>query len=182
MPVTTDDLSAPLGQGRTVRRGRVLTIALPHAIAGVLSIFIAIFAGWAMIVKDPFGGEPMAVVHTDLGEVKVAKPSADKDVSPSNTAANERPGGADGPVIVSARPSVPAVNTITIIDGTSGNRQEIVIPMPVEPADDQTGTVDDADASPARPLPKVVTDGSRQSDAKMRPVKAVTGKPSTPRR
>ena len=45
--VTTDDLSAPLGQGKTAKRRRVLTIALPHAITGILSIFIAVFAGWA---------------------------------------------------------------------------------------------------------------------------------------
>jgi uncharacterized protein len=180
--VTTDDLSAPLGQSRTVKPGRVLTIALPHAIAGVLSIFIAVFAGWAMIVRDPFGGEPMAVVHTDLGEVKVVKPSADKDVTSSNTAASERPGGADGPVIVRASPSVPAVKTITIIDGTSGHRREIVIPMPAETADDQTGTLDDADASPVMPLPEVVSEGARQSDTIVRPLKAAAGKPSASRR
>ncbi len=177
--MTTDDLSAPLGQGRTVKPGRVLTIALPHAIAGVLSIFLAVFAGWAMIVRDPFGGEPMAVVHTDLREVKVVKPSADKDVISSDTAASERP---NGPVIVSATPSVPAVKTITIIDGTSGQRREIVIPMPTETADDQTGTVEDADASPVMPLPKVASEGARQSDTNVRPLKAVAGKPSASRR
>ena len=169
--VTTDDLSAPLGQGKTAKRRRVLTIALSHAIAGVLGIFIAVFAGWALIVSDPFGGEPRVVVRADPGELKGGKAPADKGRGPSDTAANQRPGEPALPVIVSA-----PVNTITIIDGTSGKRQEIVIPTPANSTDDQTGTVDDADASPAKPLPKVAT------DADARPIKAVTGKPSASRR
>jgi hypothetical protein len=177
--VTTDDLSAPLGQGKTAKRRRVLTIALPHAITGILSIFIAVFAGWALIVKDPFGGEPRVVVRADPGEAKGGRASSD-------TAANEQPGESAAPVIVSAPPSVPAVNTITIIDGTSGRRQEVLIPMPASSPDDQTGTLDGADASPAKqppnaPRPKVAAEGSRQSGANARPVKAVAGKPSAPR-
>jgi uncharacterized protein len=185
--VTTDDLSVPLGQSKTGKRSHVLTITLPHALAGILSIFIAVFAGWAIFVRDPFGGEPLAVVHADFGQVRVGKASAGKGEVLANTAANQRSERSLAPAIEIARPSSPPMQTITIIDGTSGKRQEIEIPMPQESADaqsadEQTGSLDRAEEGAAKSLPKVATDGPRQSDANLRPVKAATGKPGAPRR
>jgi len=185
--VTTDDLSAPLGQGKAVKRRHVLTITLSHAIVGMLSIVIAVFAGWAIFVRDPFGGEPLAVVHADFGQVKVGKASADKGEPQADTAAKQRAERSVTPAIEIARPSPPPMQTITIIDGTSGKRQEIEIPMPQESADaqfadDQTASLDSVEEGSARSLPKVATDGPRQSGASLRPVKSATGKPGAPRR
>ena len=130
--MTTDDLSAPLGQGKAVKRRRVLTITLPHAIAGILSIVIAVFAGWAIFVRDPFGGEPLAVVHGDFSQVRVGKGPAGKGEVLADTAANQRSDRSVAPAIEIARQNSPPMQTITIIDGTSGKRQEIEIPMPRE--------------------------------------------------
>jgi hypothetical protein len=62
--VATDDLSIPLGQDRTPKQRRMLPIAAPVAVAGLLGLLVAVFAGWTVVVDDPFGGEPIAVVPT----------------------------------------------------------------------------------------------------------------------
>ena len=60
-----DELSAPLGQNaKRKKKGRrfALPVRIPHIIAGVLGLFVLAGAGWAVMVDDPLGGEPFAVV------------------------------------------------------------------------------------------------------------------------
>jgi len=70
--MTADELSAPLGQ-TTRRRRRKFPIAIPHAIAGVLALFLGTFVLWAIVGDDPFGGEPMVTAPVDLRAVTAAK-------------------------------------------------------------------------------------------------------------
>jgi uncharacterized protein len=83
-----------------------------------------------MIADDPLGGEPLAVAPVDLSNRALAQdkvPSTrvtanpDRDQHESNTS--------DG-----TRTALSGGRIITIIDGTSGKRQEIVIPETVESA------------------------------------------------
>jgi polysaccharide deacetylase 2 family uncharacterized protein YibQ len=74
----------------------------------------------------------------------------------------------------------PGSKTITIIDGSSGKRQNIVVPG----GDDKekTGAGDDRLTERSRhgPLPKIAQDGARPSEVFARPVKPIAGKPNAP--
>jgi polysaccharide deacetylase 2 family uncharacterized protein YibQ len=181
--VAADDLSAPLGQHRTPKQRRALPIAVPQAVVGLLGLFVAIFAGWAMVADDPFGGEPMAVVPTDQHAANAGRTSERARARPIAPGAPDRPNRYDGPPVDLAQPNPPAATnakTVTIIDGSSGKRQEIVLPGT---ADTKSGGIDQrlTESSRHGPLPKVAPDGSRPSEIYARQVKAIPGKPNAPR-
>src|SRR5262249_60835279 len=82
-------------------------------------------------------------------------------------------------------PAGPPGKTITIIDGTSGKRQEVVIPATAAPtiADGKSITASErlSEPSPHGAIPKVAADGARASEVFARPVKPIAGKPNPPR-
>jgi polysaccharide deacetylase 2 family uncharacterized protein YibQ len=178
--VATDDLSAPLGQSKARKYRNALPVKIPQAVVAVLSLTLIGFAGWAMIADDPFGGEPVAVVpaalRADNSDVKpiVAAPES---VAPG------KPDRPEGPAIDGRPPggAPPGSRTVTIIDGTSGKRQDVVIP--ITPGDGKSGVLDERVAEAGRhgPLPKVGEDGTRPADVFASPVKAIPGKPTAPR-
>jgi polysaccharide deacetylase 2 family uncharacterized protein YibQ len=176
LAVAADDLSAPLGQGRAPRRRLTLPLVIPQAVVGVLSLFIVILAGWAMIVDEPFGGEPWAVAPADSTVVRGAKPDETSD-PPAAQTASAAPASAAPP---------PGTKTITIIDGMSGKREEIFIPSaapPGSPDAKAAGNIDQrlTESSRHGPLPKIAADGKRAADVYARPVKGIAGKPNAPR-
>jgi polysaccharide deacetylase 2 family uncharacterized protein YibQ len=185
--VAADDLSAPLGQGKAPKRPSVLPRAVPQAIVGLLSLFVVLVAGWAMVADNPFGGEPMAIVPTNL--VASAGPGMKKPEDLSSTPgtrpaqqAHQRPNRYDGPsdeTTPDATPA-PAGRTITIIDGTSGRRQDVVIPGS---GDNQSAGIDPrvSEASPNGPLPRIADNGARPSEIYARPTKPLPGKANAPR-
>src|SRR5436190_22891945 len=82
--VTTDDLNAPLGQHAAGKQRLKLPFAFPHAAAGVLGLFVVIFALWALIVDEPLGGEPTAIVMADPPSSAAAKiPAAGPGTGPA---------------------------------------------------------------------------------------------------
>jgi polysaccharide deacetylase 2 family uncharacterized protein YibQ len=123
-------------------------------LAVVLGLALAGFAGWVMVVKDPQGGEPVAVVEL---------PTA----APQETRAETRAEGAGLPkpdvVIRTEMPGKPADtrDVITIIDGSTGKRQEV----PLTP--DEQKPVDTRLLEQTRHgfIPKIAADGTRPSDA-----------------
>src|SRR5262249_16416144 len=82
---------------------------------------MALFALWAVLVSDRFGGEPGAVVSADAS--KKSQQVRDPAAPPGReiTIDTGQP-SASTPGTPGAAP-----NTITIIDGMSGKRQEVVI-------------------------------------------------------
>src|SRR5262245_41313829 len=124
-------------------------MAVPQAIVGLLSLFVVVLLGWAVIVDDPFGGEPVAVVRTDMAAVNPGGKSESASARPAGQA-DERPNSPSGEA---ASPSAPPGRTVTIIDGTSGKRQDIVLPGPAE---DKAGRIDPrlTESSRHGPLPK----------------------------
>src|SRR5882762_1518684 len=125
MRPVADDLSAPLGQGRKRKRSK-FPVPLPLVVAGVLGFCIVVFLGWAAVVDDPSGGEPMVVLSTE------APATAKK---PDDVAANADTAEPKAVVPVpDPKPAEPAkgppagMQTVTIIDGASGNRQEVLVP------------------------------------------------------
>jgi polysaccharide deacetylase 2 family uncharacterized protein YibQ len=122
MADTADDLSAPLGQDMTPARRR---FRLPfnglQLLFVLFSLLLLAFAGFAIFNDDPLGGEPIA-------RVAILKPH-----STDNRSAEEKPAAAPGASdkIDKAAPkaSEPAeAKTVTIIDGSSGARHDVVIP------------------------------------------------------
>ena len=123
----TDDLSAPLGQKTERRKRRFrLPFTAMQALAVLLGLFLVAFLAVALFTDNPFGGEPVA-------RVALNKPAAE---NPAASARTE-------PAVKSA-PQAPAGDskTVTIIDGSSGKRQDVVIGSD---ATDKTG----AETAPA---------------------------------
>jgi len=131
--MTVDDLSAPLGQ-RPARRRRELPVSVPKVIAAALALFLGAFVVWAIFSDDPFGGEPRAAVAIDQRDLA----PADKSGAAAPPSAQTAPGSATSlPAVRQAGPEPgeggrpappPGTKTVTIIDGTTGARQEILIP------------------------------------------------------
>ena len=129
-----DDLNAPLGQHKTQPRRAGVPVALPRVIVGALSLGVVAVAGWAMIADDPIGGEPMVIVPANLrADTAVKKPEEVSLRSPAPGIRSNAEGlGYNGQPAGAGEPTAPVIppgsKIITIIDGTSGKRQDIVIP------------------------------------------------------
>ena len=206
--MTADDLTAPLGRQPKKPR-RTIALPIPQIIAGVLALFLGVFVLWA-VSDDPFGGEPMAVVSANL---HVAKDTA-KDLAKPQKSAEPASGSAQQVTAPAAVPAVapgvagqgpdahatvappaaqsPAANstTITIIDGKTGAKQEVVVPGPGTPlaAPSVTAALPTApqdqkfvEITPHGPVPKIAADGTRPAEAFSRPVQPLAGKPNAPR-
>ena len=133
--MTADDLNAPLGQQPRKRRLSI-PITTPQVMAGVLALFLGVFVVWAVVGDNPFGGEPMVVVPIDL------HPGAGGEDRPKDR--RRRKSSPSIPTLLDGRLRPPprtkrqsppaATKTVTIIDGKTGERQEVVIPAPANDA------------------------------------------------
>jgi polysaccharide deacetylase 2 family uncharacterized protein YibQ len=175
--VAVDDLTAPLGQEQTKKRRFALSVGIPQILLGALSLSVVTFAAWAVINDDPFGGEPIAKIATDLP----VGSGGEKSEGPKGKSDPTRPNRYDGPTAESEQPALPpGTQMVTIIDGSSGKREQVVIPIA---PDEQNATSDVRVIEPSRygPLPKVAKDGARPADIFAQPAKAIPGKPDAPR-
>ncbi len=113
MAETADDLSTPLGQN-TVRRKRRFRLPFTglQALAVLLGLFLVTFMGVAIFHDNPLGGEPVSHVA-----VRRAVPTDEKPaMAPASAPASK------------AKQTAPAEpKTITIIDGSSGARRDVVL-------------------------------------------------------
>src|SRR5262245_29399281 len=136
--VAADDLSAPLGQKKPKKPRFALPISVPQVIAGALALFVAVFAGWLLLVSDPLGGEPVVVVSVRYGTVKNPETSEPLsghgpnryDGPTQGTPPNSAPPQTNPKPDAQAAPTPePGMQTVTIIDGQSGKRQHVQIPQ-----------------------------------------------------
>jgi len=186
--MTADDLSAPLGQQQKKPR-RALPIAVSHVIAGALSLFLGLFVLWAFVANDQFGGEPMVVVPADLHPATAAK-TADAQSLPDAAGGSVGHDRYDGPTSMQnaanrgvATPA-PGTKTVTIIDGKTGQKQEVVIPAPAIQAGAENGSPVDqkfVEMTTHGPIPKIAANGVRPAEVFARPVSPLPGKPDAPR-
>jgi polysaccharide deacetylase 2 family uncharacterized protein YibQ len=185
-----DDLSKPLGQDPKAKKKRfavkIKGAHVARGLAGVLGACMAVFVGWILFVNDPFGGEPLAIVSADTS----ASPQGQKGAGatapkPDSAAATPAP-GADG-----AKPA--GGNTITIINGSTGSRQEVT----VTPQGAKQPAANSKSGASARPeatvdprmleqsrhgvIPKIAPDGARPSDTYSKPVKPQASRNDFPR-
>jgi polysaccharide deacetylase 2 family uncharacterized protein YibQ len=120
MAETADDLSTPLGQETALKKRRRLRLpfSATQAIAVLMGLFLLAFLGFAIFHDNPFGGEPGARV-------------AIRQTTPVEKSAST-PAAVQAPVVKSAaemaKQADPAgKRTITIIDGSSGARHDVVV-------------------------------------------------------
>jgi uncharacterized protein len=213
--MAADDLSAPLGQ-ESRRRGisAAVVASLPQAIAIALATFLGVFVLWAFIGENPFGGEPMATVQ--ISPPAAVGPRVVTGLAARDAAAPLGPsrydGAGEGPVTIPVPPASAAAvtenqasagnnRTVTIIDGKTGARQEIVIPGPPEgagvpeaqqsadasvapdaqPAEPKPNDQKLVETTPQGPIPKIAANGMRPAEAYAQPVRPIPGKPDAPR-
>ena len=175
---STDDLSKPLGTKKPKRKRSFVIPAwiVSRAIAGVLGLCLAVLAGWIMFVDEPYGGEPMTIISADTrASTQLAKPGEQKaEAAPQALAEGEKPG-----------------QTVTIIDGSTGKRQEVTVTPPgangarggAKPDTRSDATIDRRLIETSRhgAIPKIAPDGARPADIYARPIKPQAGKAEGPR-
>ena len=190
-----DELSAPLGRKTktTPRRFKLPTAYLPHVIAAALALFVCVCAGWALFVHDLTGGEPVATVATGLGPPKRAMPAVVSVNPAQGPRSYDGPGEAvtipvpppvqaqlqAQPPALPPLPAASARNTVTIIDGSTGKRQEVPIPG----AQEARAPVEQRllESSRHGAIPRIASDGARPAEAYARPATAAGNKKSSPR-
>jgi polysaccharide deacetylase 2 family uncharacterized protein YibQ len=178
--MAVDDLTAPLGREPRKRR-RAIKIPVPQIIAGVLAAFLGLFVLWAVVADDPYGGEPMAVVPANL---RIATKTSDTPAPPPGAPSSGVVQQHDGQQPASPPGVPPNTTTVTIIDGKTGEKQEVVVPAPASVATPaQAAPVDQkfVEMAPHGVIPKIAADGTRPADAFARPVQPMPGKPDAPR-
>src|SRR5438445_51630 len=115
MAVTADDLSTPLGQKSVRKRQFRLPITGTQAMVGVLGLVLITFLGFAIFNDNPLGGEPV----TRVALRPAAAPPAEKSAQAS--------GDARTAAETAKQPSAAGQKTVTIIDGSSGARHDVVL-------------------------------------------------------
>jgi polysaccharide deacetylase 2 family uncharacterized protein YibQ len=177
----TDDLSKPLGQTRKKKRPFVLPIPwVTRTLAAALTLCVAVLAGWILFVDDPYGGEPAVVIGAATA-------------GPQTKTADEKsvPGKQSAPSVEAEK------KTVTIIDGSTGKRQEVNVnqqgaPLPSEPAQKKSepngganpvALIDQrlVDSSRHGPVPKIGADGARPAEVYAHPVKPQANRADQPR-
>lgn len=186
-----DAMSAPLGQDKPgaakKRRLPKMPVSAPQLLAGVMGLFGLVVVGWALIVNDPLGGEPTAVVSAR--SPSEAKPEGDGKEH-SRHDGTGKPGTAESGIkIEKGEPPPPGSKTVTIIDGSNGKRQDIVIP-----GGSGAGTSGDNAVGPRSAIdpklieksrhggiPMIAADGTRPSSAYARPREIPANRKDAPR-
>ena len=158
--MAADDLSTPLGQ-EPKKRPFALPVAVPRAVAGLLGFCLLGFVAWTILISDPFGGEPVVIVSADArsasqGGAPAGKPDPAGGQSASSPDKATSSGG----------------QTVTIIDGMSGKRQEVPIAGGDSKASEQVIDQRHVENSRHGSLPKIAADGTRPADTYARVQKA----------
>ncbi len=119
MAETADDLSTPLGQTTPRRRRRYrLPFTGMQLLAVLLGLFLVVFAGFAIFNDNPLGGEPMVSLA-----INQQKPAEEKHAASAPAAVAAEHGAKS-----EAKTATPdGQKTVTIIDGSSGARQDVKI-------------------------------------------------------
>ena len=120
-----DELDRPLGLDGTCRKRRwTLPLRPLSALSIVLALFLLSFTGFVVFNDDPLGGEPVSSIAVGMLQ---ARNSAGRAPSEAQMSA-QRP--AQGPTLKAGQ------KTVTIIDGTTGARQSVVVSSEPDPGDD----------------------------------------------
>jgi hypothetical protein len=188
-----DDLNTPLGTDRKPGRSKLPRL-VPRTIAGALGACLVVFVGWAAVVEDPLGGEPVVAVAAeprvpaaktpDEPAANAAKPNAQIKPQIDKTEAeaknDPKPGASEAKPAEAAKSPPAGMQSVTIIDGGTGNRQEVLVPahggQGAAPADARL-----LESTRHGMIPRVSADGARPLVAYARPVTETAANAKMPR-
>lgn len=150
-----DDLGKPLGTKRGIRPKPARRFSFTSLLAVLLAGALVTAAVWVAVVDDPLGGEPRAVAKINTPEGGTAKKPSPATERTKQTAVSEP--GKSG-------------QTVTIIDGKSGAKREVVLapgtpdisndpPTSSTPLDPRI-----AEYSRHGSIPRIAPDGARPMD------------------
>ena len=132
--MTMNDLTAPLGQNPS-RHRRAIEVSAAKIIAVALGLFFGAFVLWAVTAEDRSGGEPMAVAPADL---RIAKKAPEVTAVPQAAPTDSTQSAATLPPPAPAKS--PGSVTVTIVDGKTGAKREVIVAAPPQPTSaDTTG-------------------------------------------
>lgn len=152
-----DELNAPLGQGPAPKRRLPIARLATQGLAGLLALALAIFVLWASVVRDPMGGEPQA---------QAPIPPVQKAEAPQGQPA--------APAVPEKTAPPPGAQTVNIIDGMTGKRQEVVIGTS-SGSSRATGDPRLLENTRHGQIPRIGSDGVRPSDVYARKEKPGAG-------
>lgn len=171
-----DDLDTPLKAKQNGKPPRKIPARLSGVLAAAFACVFLFAIGWIAFSDDPLGGEPRHVVKIE----QIIPTQESQTKSPERKSAETKPAEPTGDQ-----------RTVTIIDGNTGARREVVInnaksapdTRPAGPkakaANEQTSSIPPADnrlveTSRHGPIPKIGADGVRPLEAYASPI-PVTG-------
>jgi len=176
-----DDLNAPLGQHKR-KRLLNLPVSAPQLLAGVLGLSGVVVVAWAALVNDPLGGEPTAVVATKAPPSTQTARDGDRDGKQHARHDGDAGSAPNAPAAaakaVEAPP--PGSRTVTIIDGSSGARQQFTIPGNSDGASKPLLDPKLVEATRHGAIPKIGPDGVRPSARYARPRDLPANKKDSP--
>jgi len=175
-----DDLNAPLGQHKR-KRLLNLPVSTPQVLAGALGLSGVVVVAWAALVNDPLGGEPTAVVATKPPSAQTGR---DSDRDGKQHARHDGVAGsaadAGSPATKAAEAPPPGSKTVTIIDGSSGARQQFTIPGTPDTPSKSLLDPKLIEATRHGAIPKIGPDGARPSARYARPRDLPANKKDSP--
>ena len=134
--MTMNDLTAPLGQNPS-RHRRAIEVSAAKIIAVALGLFFGAFVLWAVTAEDRSGGEPMAVAPADL---RIAKKAPEVIAVPQAAPTDSTQSAATATLPPPASAKSPGSVTVTIVDGKTGAKREVIVAAPPQPTSaDTTG-------------------------------------------
>jgi uncharacterized protein len=176
-----DDLNAPLGQHKR-KRLLNLPVSAPQLLAGALGLSGVVVVAWAALVNDPLGGEPTAVVATKTPPSTQSARDGDRD-GKQHARHDGEAGSAPNPPEAAAKAveaPPPGSRTVTIIDGSSGARQQFTIPSNSDGASKPLLDPKLVEATRHGAIPKIGPDGVRPSARYARPRDLPANKKDSP--
>ncbi|MFO0408012.1 MAG: divergent polysaccharide deacetylase family protein [Labrys sp. (in: a-proteobacteria)] len=172
--MSTNELTTPLGLDTAQKPARRFRIPVLAVLGAIVAAVFLVFAGWIAIVRDPLGGEPVAIVAIEKAATSAptAEPAAGEkpstpgvvEVDPNKTA---------GPNVAGAEAVEEASGVKVIRAGDASAPSAVIVRAPEEkPREGPLAAVRPELTEKGRqgPLPKIGPDGERPLDAYSRPV------------
>jgi hypothetical protein len=154
MAMTPDELSAPLGVDRGPKAQHPFRSSVHWAAIATLGLLALGLLAWAMVAHDPLGGKPIAPARTaGAAPDKTSEHAGPLVLEAGGNDARDPRANPSIALLPSLAP--PATRTVTIIDGTSGKRQEVVLPATLSIGSVETQPTENPRRGPvAKPAPR----------------------------
>ncbi len=171
-----DDLSTPLGVKKPVARKRQFRVSIQHVTTGVVALMLAGLGAFAVLVKDPMGGQPVAVSQIIRVQPNVGATAGAASAAPAveETKVVEK--------MQSTAAEMEAESGVKVVrQGGASAPGSVVIRVPDAPLNIRLAAAPDkrlVEKGRHGNIPRIGQDGARPLDVYARPVTAArSGRP-----